>query len=391
MANPFPMYHAMRAHDPVMWHEATKTFIVSAYEPARAIMQDDETFHQAFEHREVSRNGEQAREQPYFELFSRMLFLTDGSTHKRLRPLFSRWFMGPQQIRYLTPIVERVAREVLDELEGRDSFDIVKEFANPLPLRVISELLGVPASDSAAISSDIHSAVAIIESVQKPPEVKAKADAAMVRLKDYFRDLTNERRKNLGEDLLSAMIQDFDAGKFLDETELLANTILMYIGGHETTTDSMSLAVLSLFRNPDELQRLRADPSIMRTAVEELIRYDGTAQGFSRAPVRDVQVGDKIVPAGTFILMLIGAANRDPSVFPDPDRLDLTRGAVKAVGFGGGAHVCVANMLARLELNTGLTELLKRKPNLSLETTSPPLEDFKPSLTRGLLRLQAHC
>lgn len=390
LADPYPVYHALRERDPVMWHEPTRTWLVTGYEEGRAVMRDDDNFGQRFALREISRNGEQVREQPYFQMITRMMFMMDGADHKRIRPLFTRWFMGPERLRKMTPMVERAVDSVLDGLEGTASFDMVKQFAYPIPLMVISELLGVPDDYSATIAHDVHDFVAVIESVQKGPEVKARADAGLLRLRDFFADVVKERRANLGDDLLSAMIADFDDGKYVDETELLANILLMYIAGHETTTDSFSLSVLSLFRNRDEMERLRADPTLIRTGVEELLRYDSTAQGFSRSPYADAMVGDKLVKADSFVLLLQGAINRDPKVFPDPDRLDLSRGTTSGLAFGGGAHVCVGNMLARLELQVGINQMLKRLPRLELETSNPPPEDFKPSLTRGLLRLTAH-
>lgn len=393
MSDPYDVYRVLRDRAPVLWNEPAKTWIVTGHEVATQIMRDDATFHQAYDHREVSRNGEQVRAQPYFQMFRRMFFMMDGADHQRLRPLFGRWFQGPNRMRELTPMVERVTKEVLGELEDFATFDIVRQFAYPLPLRVISELLSVPSADSAAIAHDLHDIAPVVESVQKSPEVKARADAAIVRVHDYFRDLVKERRRALGDDLLSAMIVAFDAGNFQDEEELLANALLMYFAGHETTTDSISLAVFSLFRNPEQLAQMKAnlaDPKFMRAAVEELLRYDGTAQGFSRAPVKDVVVNGNHIAKGTFMLLLLGAANRDPAVFTDPDKLVFERSTSKMVSFGGGAHVCIGNMLARAELQIGLSELLRRKPNLSAESIDPPPSDFKASLTRGLLKLKVH-
>ncbi|VWX50604.1 cytochrome P450 [Novosphingobium sp. 9U] len=390
LVDPYPYYHALRERDPVFWHEPTKTWLVTGYEEGRAVMRDDEHFGQRFALREVSRNGEQVREQPYFQMITKMMFMMDGADHKRVRPLFSRWFMGPERLRKMTPMVERAVDAVLDNLQNQTEFDLVKQFAYPIPLTVISELLGVSEEYSATIAHDVHDFVSVIESVQKAPDVKARADAALLRLRDFFADVVKERRKNLGDDLLSAMIIDFDDGKYVDETELLANILLMYIAGHETTTDSFSLCLYSLFRNRDEMERLRADPTLIRSGVEELLRYDSTAQGFSRSPYADAMVGDKLVKEGTFVLLLQGAINRDPKIFPDPDRLDLSRGSTSGLSFGGGAHVCVGNMLARLELQVGLNQLLKRLPKLELDTINPPADDFKKSLTRGLVRMKAY-
>lgn len=390
LADPFPVLRALRERDPVMWHEPTKTWIVTGYDEARAVMQADAEWGQRFELREVSRNGEHVRQQPYFQLFSRMLFLKDGEEHRRIRPLLARWFSGPARIKSLTPMVERSIDKVIDNIVEREEFDVIKDFAYSIPLTVINELLNVEAQHSAAIANDIHDAVALIESVEKSPEVRAKADAAIIRLGEFFGNLINERRKNLGDDLLSAMIADYDAGNFIDETELMANVILMYVAGHETTTDSFGLSLMNLFRHRDEMERLRANPGMIRGAVEELLRFDGTAQGFSRSPYADAMVGDKHIKKDSFVLLLQGAANRDPKVFENPDELNFERNNSRMIAFGAGAHVCLGNMLARIELQTGLNRILARMPNLELETAFPPPEDFRPSLTRGLLRLKAH-
>jgi hypothetical protein len=193
----------------------------------------------------------------------------------------------------------------------------------------------------------------------------------------------------MGDDLLSAMIEASDAGAFRDERELLANVLLMYFAGHETTTAALGLSVLALHKNPDQLAQLRRSPNLTGAAVDELMRWDGTAQGFSRAANRDVVVGDRQIPAGTFILLLLGAGNRDPEVFPDPDRLDLARSPTNTLSFGGGAHVCIGNTLARQELRMGLSALIARKPDMQLVTTAPPGSDFKQSLTRALTTLKA--
>lgn len=390
LADSYPVLKALRERDPVMWHEPTRTWLVTGYQEARAVMQDDANCGQRLELREVSRNGEQVRQQPYFQLLSRILFLRDGDDYGHIRPLMSRWFSGPSRIKSLAPMVERSVDKVIDRLEGKESFDVVKDFAYTIPLTVISELLGVEDSHSAAIANDIHEAVAFIESVAKSPEVKAKADAAIIRLGEFFAELIRERSKNRGDDLLSATIAGYDDGKLVDETELMANVILMYVAGHETTTDSFSRGLMNLFRNRDEMERLRANPALIRGAVEELLRFDCTAQDFSRWPYTDMSAGDKMVKKDSFVLLLQGALNRDPSIFDQPDKLIFERNNTRMLSFGGGAHVCLGNMLARLELQIGLNRVLERMPNLELETAYPSPEDFRPSLTRGLLRLRAH-
>ncbi|WP_337189176.1 cytochrome P450 [Phenylobacterium sp.] len=389
LADPYPTYHALRAQAPVHWAAPAGVWVVSSHRLMREIMSDDETYGQAYVRREVSRHGEAVHDQPYFQMFRRMFFMMDGEDHRRLRPLFARWFMGPTRTRELTPMVERMVGQVLDELSDRESFDVIQDYAHQVPLRVISEILGVPQADSRHIAHDIEDIAPVVESVPKDAEVKRRADRAIVQLQDYFRGLVESRRRNMGDDLLSAMIQAGDAGGFADEEELLANVLLMYFAGHETTTAALGLAVLALHRNPDQLALLKRSPEIMPTAVDELMRYDGTAQGFSRSSDCDVVVGGHTIPAGAFILLLIGAGNRDPDVFADPDRLDLMRAPRDTLSFGGGAHVCIGNMLARQELRIGLAALLERRPDLRLDTVDPPISDFKPSLTRALTTLKA--
>lgn len=391
LLDPYPTYHALRDKGRVLWNEPTKSWLVTGYDEVRSVIQDDQRFGQQFKRRETIRYGDSVLEQPYFELFRRMLFLLDGEDHSRVRPLFTRWFTRPDRIKIMTPLVERVVSEVLDTIDDQQSFDLVESFAYSLPLNVISSLLDLPNELSAEIVHDVHSVVAIIDPVEKTAEVKRSANDAIVRLRAKFEDVVKERRAKPGDDLLTALIADLDEGRFRDPDEMLANVLLMYIAGHETTTDSLSLGLLTLFRHRDQLEKFKSTPSIMRTAVEELLRYDGTAQGFGRIPYEDVMIGDTSVKAGQPVLLLLAAANRDPAVFPDPDRLDLERKSTRSVTFGGGAHVCLGNMLARLEMQVGLEQLFKRKPNLELETIDPPIEDFKAGLVRGLRRLAAHC
>jgi hypothetical protein len=183
LTDPYPVYHALREQDPVHWVEATGGWVVSRHDLIREIMTDDVTYGQEYVHREVSRNGEAVFEQPYFQMFSRMFFLMDREEHQRLRPLFARWFMGPARSRELAPMVERMTAEVLDGLEGRSEFDVISDFAYPIPLRVISGILGVPDADSQRIAHYIEEIAPVVESVQKDAAVKLKADAAITQVR----------------------------------------------------------------------------------------------------------------------------------------------------------------------------------------------------------------
>jgi hypothetical protein len=227
-----------------------------------------------------------------------------------------------------------------------------------------------------------------IDSTPKTDEVRARANTAVSELEVYFSALIRDRRKNPGDDVVSALIQVAEAGGFTDEDELLANVMLLFQAGHETTAASLSLALLNLHRNPAELAKLKAEPGLISDAVEELLRFDSAGQGFSRNPQKDVVVGGQEIKPGTFILLLMGAANRDPAVFPDPDQLILDRRPRNTLTFGGGAHLCVAHLLARSEMKIGLSEILKRRPELRPETLEPPISSYLPGLIRGLTTLK---
>ncbi|MGE0741996.1 MAG: cytochrome P450 [Hyphomonadaceae bacterium] len=390
--DPYPVYRALRERAPMHWVEATKMWVATSYADIAEILTDDETYKHRYEHREISRYGEGVREQPYFNAIRRMVFMMDGADHARIRPYFAKWFLSPVRARALQPIVERVASSLMDELQDRPSFDVVTDYAYQIPLRVIGELLTVPDEDHARIAHSVEAIVPLAEgSVPKSGEFLERGNAALTLLYDYFRDLARKRRANPGDDLLSAMIAAADEGGFLDEDEFIANIILVYFAGHDTTTASTSLSILALHRHPDQLAKLKADPSLIGKTVEELFRFEPPGQGVGRIPVRDVVVGGKKVEEGSVILCYLAAGNRDPAVFDDPDRLNIERQGHKILSFAAGVHTCLGNLLARQELRIGLATLLARRPNLQLETIDPPPSAFKPSaVSRGLRTLRAH-
>lgn len=389
--NPYPIYRALREQSPLHWVDPVKMFVATSYRDVMAICTDDETFQHRYEHREVLRSGEQVRSQSYFNAIRRMVFMMDGEDHRRIRPLFAKWFLNPGRLKDMEPLIQSIADGLMDELQDRDEFDIVADYAYQLPLRVIGELFQVPEEDHKMIAHSIEAVVPLAEgSVPKTEEVLRIGNGAIDELRAYFKMLVAERRKAMGDDLLSSMIQAANEGGFVDDDELIANIILVYFAGHDTTTASTSLSLLTLHRNPGELAKLKADPSLMRRAVEEMIRYETPGQGIGRVPVKDVTIGTQTVEAGTVILCYLGAANRDPEVFVDPESFLIERPTRKILSFAAGAHTCLGNLLARQEVGIGIGTLLRRRPDLELVTTEPPAEWYKPfAVSRGLRRLTA--
>jgi cytochrome P450 len=252
---------------------------------------------------------------------------------------------------------------------------------------VICELLGVPVTDRERFKQCGVDIARGLDAVWLPPdsEVARRSVAARRALGDYFRELIAERRASPGPDLLSGLIAAEEAGDRLDEEELLATCILLLIAGHETTVNLIGNGTLALLRHPGELRRLREEPGLIGSAVEELLRYDGPVQRTARIPSEDVTIGGRTIPAGEMVMPFIGAADRDPAHFPDPDRLDLGRADNRHIAFGWGIHFCLGAPLARVEGQIAIDTLVRRLPKLALATEKP---EYRQSLTlRGLTAL----
>jgi len=265
--------------------------------------------------------------------------------------------------------------------------DVIADLAYPLPVTVICEMLGVPAGDRDTFRQWSLDIARSLDAILLPtdPEVVTRGNAARRALENYFRGLIAERRTRPQADLLTALIAAEEQGDTLSEGELLATCVLLLIAGHETTVNLIGNGLLALLRHPDQLRRLRDDPALIQTAVEELLRYDSPVQRSGRIPNTDVEIGGKTIPKGSLVSALIGAANRDPAQFPDPDRLDVGRSDNRHIAFGWGIHFCLGAPLARVEGQIAINTLLRRKSALALATESPQWRES--SALRGLKAL----
>jgi cytochrome P450 len=265
--------------------------------------------------------------------------------------------------------------------------DLIEEFAYPIPVRVICEMLGVPVRDHERFKGWGLDIARGLDAIMLPPdsEVGQRSVSGRRALAEYFRELIAERRTAPREDMLSALIAAEEAGDKLNEEELLASCILLLVAGHETTVNLIGNGTLALLRHPDQLQKLRENPGLIGTAVEELLRFDGPVQRTARIPSEDLTIGGRTIPKGEMVMPFLGAADRDPAQFPDPDRLDITRADNRHIAFGMGIHFCLGAPLARMEGQIALNTLLARLPKLALATDQP---QFRQSLTlRGLQAL----
>jgi cytochrome P450 len=316
------------------------------------------------------------------------LFL-DPPDHTRLRRLVSKAFT-PRTVERLRPRVQALVDELLDAAVPSGSIELVEDLAYPLPVQVISEMLGVPPEDHERFkgwSKDL--ARGLDPDFILPPEVLEQRKRAIDAFSEYFLELIAQRRSAPRDDLLSALVAAEDEGDRLTERELLSTCTLLLVAGHETTVNLIANGALALLRHPDQLQRLRDDPSVTRSAVEELLRFDPPVQLTARVALEDIEIGGQTLAKGTSAVLLLASANRDPDAFPDPDRLDLGRTDNHHLAFGFGTHFCLGAPLARLEGEIALTTLVRRCPDLALATDD--LRYKENLVLRGLEALPLSC
>jgi cytochrome P450 len=286
----------------------------------------------------------------------------------------------PRTVEQLRPYVTKLAGELVDRLVEAGGGDLLTDVAEPLPVAVIAEMLGIPESDRAPLrpwSADICG----MYELNPPEDVAARAVRASVEFSDYLRDLIAERRKNPGDDLISGLIAAHDEGDRLTEQEMISTCVLLLNAGHEATVNATVNGWYALFRNPEQLAALRADHSLVPRAVEELMRYDTPLQLFERWVLDEIEIDGTTIPRGAEIALLFGSANHDPATFPNPERLDLTRTDNPHISFSAGIHYCIGAPLARIELAASMTAVLEKAPTLSLAAEPQRKPNF---VIRGL-------
>jgi len=309
----------------------------------------------------------------------------DPPNHTRLRKLVSRAFT-PRAVAALEPAVDRIVTECLDRIQTQREFDVIADLALPVPATLICEMLGVPADDRDRFTVWTAEATHGLAAQVAPPEVLDRARRAGLSLGAYFENLIAERRSSLGDDILSGMIRAEEDGDMLSHQELISQSIGLLIAGFETTIGLIGNGVRQLLLHPDELARLRSDPSLIESATEECLRFDGPIPLTLRIPHQDIAFGEQIIPKDSTVMVLLAAANRDPARFPDPERFDIARDPNPHIAFGGGTHLCLGTHLARMEARAAIGGLFRRFPGIELE--SGELE-LGPSLFRVPGRLPA--
>ncbi|MBB6345738.1 hypothetical protein FHU36_002247 [Nonomuraea muscovyensis] len=363
VAHPYDAYAELRRDAPVSYFEPTGQWLISRYADVNALLRDrrlGRAYLHTATHEEFGREPEPEFQEPFWRVVRAGMLDVEPPVHTRLRRLVSRAFT-PRMVESLRPRVRAIAAGLVDTFVEKGGGDLIAEVAEPLPVTVIADMLGVPEADRPLLrpwSADICG----MYELNPSPEAQHTAVRAADEFAGYLRGLARERASRPGEDLISALAQIDE----LTEDELVGTCVLLLNAGHEATVNVTGNGWWSLFRNPAELTRLREDRSLLPTAVEELMRWDTPLQMFERWVLEDIEVHGTRIPRGSEVALLFGSANRDPEVFADPDRLDVGRADNPHISFGAGIHFCLGAPLARIELIESFGALLDRADRLEL-------------------------
>ena len=367
-ANPYPVYADVRQRDPVHRMRLIDAWLLARYADVDRMLRD---------HRRFSNDQRNLGYTDYVSMLD-----MDPPDHTRLRALVSKAFT-PRAVARLQPRIQAVCDDLLDAVQAQGRFDLMETLAFPLPVIVIAEMLGVPPQDRDWFKTSSHDAALSIEPSLSRSQIR-RVQIAFEELREYFRGLIEERRQRPQDDMISALLAAEEAGDKLSREELLMTLMLLLVAGHETTRNLIGNGMLALLKHPDQLRRLRDEPDLMESAVHEVLRYDSPVQMDGRIAREDVEFGGKRIRKGQRIIGLIGAANRDPEAFPQPDQLDIGRQQTSHIAFGRGIHHCLGSSLALLEGRIAFASLLRRFASIQLAREPEPGE---PLVLRGVREL----
>ncbi len=395
LQDPYPTLASMRANDPLMWSSVGQNFYVTKYATAKAILAD----------LDFEKNlNKWKQSNPMINMIPKLneamksratwMLNQDPPDHTRMRAIVNKAFT-PSRVNDLKPHIEQIANELLDKMNSSEPVDLVSEFAFQIPVIVIAELLGVPASDRHKFrdwSNALVKAGGVLMGMSSGKDsmaqkIQSNMDAikAQENLLDYFKPIVDERRKDPKNDLISALVEASDNGSKLTKDEVLGNLVLLLVAGHETTVNLIGNAIHSLLLNPDQLNLLKNDFGLLTHTVNEVLRYQSPVQVVRRSSSEDLILSNKEIKKGSMMVILLGSANRDEEVYENADKFDIMRDSSKHLSFGQGIHHCLGSSLAIAEGELALKVLFTRFPDLKLATTQ--LEYKDPFALRGLKEL----
>lgn len=412
-ANPYPFYEKLRNEDPVHWDEELGLWVLTRYADIESLYTDERFSRAQGLMRGFERLPESEREiaAPVYHSFSKTVFYADPPYHTHLRGLMNHAFT-PRRVEHLRPYIQKIVDELLDTMQADSKKDVIHQLAYPLPVMVIAELLGLPQSDRAQFKKWSDDLFAILGTVRpKSTALLERAAQSLDELTDYIRALSHERRADPRDDLLTALLsvaeddreacphphasasphatgeltRHRESFSTLTGEELVSNINILLSTGHETTTHLIGNGLLALLQNPEQLKKLRDQPTLIVPAIEEMLRYDNPVQITYRSALQDANFKGKLIRKGDLVNTILGSANRDPERFSEPDRFNITRNEGRHLSFGLGIHFCIGAPLVRLEAEVIFETILRRFPNISLATEN--LEWQEHPIFRGLKSL----
>ncbi|MGB6689719.1 MAG: cytochrome P450 [Terracidiphilus sp.] len=383
LAHPYALYRSLRDYDPVHWDPYMHAWVVTSYPEVVTVLMNysaDRTPPPDY----LDRLGLSFMK-PFAEVMLMQMMFMDGAMHTRLRGICSAAFT-PRRIEELRSVIEGIANDLIDKVITAGRMDMIADFANPLPAIVTAKLLGVPVEDHRQLHAWVLDLAEVLGNFQHHPDRVSEIVRSLKDLKSYVAERMEEQRRQPTDGVIySLMTAEVDGHRLSDE-EVIANTIITLIGGHETTTNLIASGFLTLLRNPDCLEQLRSHPEIIGSAVEELLRFESPVQHTARIAPADLRLGDRTIRKGSRVVAVLAAANRDPNRFSNPDRLDLLRPDNRHLAFGWAAHFCFGAPLARMEGQIAFNTLLRRLPRPAL--VGDQLEWRENAGLRGMTQLQ---
>jgi pimeloyl-[acyl-carrier protein] synthase len=364
LANPYPLYHRLRSEDPVHWDPFLHAWVVTRYNDVVTVFQRFSA--------ERTPTPERLREMglslltPLAQLMVRQMLFLDPPAHSRVRGLAAKAFT-PRRVEVLRAHIQDIVDSLLDAVQPTKRMEVIADLGRPLPAIVTEELLGLPVSDREQLTRWSTDFAEVLGNFQHNPDRAQRVLQSVNEMVAYFHAAVRAHREHPGDDLISAFITAETNGDRLTDDEIVANTIVTMVGGQETTTNLIGNGILSLLRHPDQWQQLLADPTLVTSAVEELLRFEAPSQHTARLAPNDVELGGKLIRKREAVIAVMGAANRDPERFAEPDRLDIRRQDNRHLAFAWASHFCFGAPLARLEGQIVFESVVRRMPNLQLE------------------------
>ena len=386
ISNPYKVYSQLRAA-PLLWTDTFRNgaWLVTRYADVLAGLHDARLSSRRSHNLTAALPSDAQSEFATFnQIFSRWMLFLDPPEHTRIRKLLNKEFT-PNMIQRLRSRIQRAVDALLDEVIGKSEMEFMSEFANPLPVRVIAEMLGIPSEDQRDFQIWSDDLAQFFGNATSPVETARRAQNSLVNLTEYFRALLPERREHKRDDLVSLLLRVEEEGEMLTADELLAQCTLLLVAGHETTRNLLGNGLLALLQEPEQFAKLKENPSLMNSAVRELARFDSPVQFSGRAVTEDFSWHDREIKQGQTVILLLGSANHDPEKFSEPEKLEISRDEGMPLSFGHGIHYCIGASLAYAEAEIAFSTLLQRTSDLRLLDDVPA---WRPNLSfRGLNRL----